>query len=110
ATTVAPTSKRCSTSIAIRRSRLASGSPPKNGVATRNALRSGELTAISLIYSRPRSLTAPTPSRTARLSSEKDGYGDGRHPSAHGDVERDLIAGAGIGCRCSLVLSPQVLE
>jgi hypothetical protein len=30
----------------IKRSRLASDSPPKNGVATRNAFKSGELTAI----------------------------------------------------------------
>src|SRR6516165_9351829 len=50
-TTVAPTSKRRSTSIEIRRSRLASERPPKKGVATKNAFRSGELTAISQIYS-----------------------------------------------------------
>src|SRR6266576_4449584 len=59
ATTVAPTSKRRSTSIEIRRSRLASERPPKKGVATKNAFRSGELTAISRIYSRSRNLTAP---------------------------------------------------
>src|SRR3977135_504087 len=51
ATTVAPTSKRRSTSIETRRSRLASERPPKKGVAIRNAFRSGELIAIGLIYS-----------------------------------------------------------
>src|SRR5882672_1798831 len=51
ATTVAPTSKRRSTSIETRRSRLAPERPPKKGVATKNAFRSGELTAIDLIYS-----------------------------------------------------------
>src|SRR5882757_8308691 len=50
ATTVAPTSKRRSTSIETKRSRLASERPPKKGVARRNAFRSGELTAIDLIY------------------------------------------------------------
>src|ERR1700676_5613223 len=59
ATTVAPTSKRRSTSIETRRSRLASERPPKKGVATRNAFKSGELTAIGLIYARSRHLTAP---------------------------------------------------
>src|SRR5258705_12200166 len=57
ATTVAPTSKRRSTSIETRRSRLASESPPKKGVATKNAFRSGELTVIRT--SRTRNLTAP---------------------------------------------------
>src|ERR1700680_3077151 len=52
ATTVAPTSKRRSTSIETKRSRLASERPPKKGVAIKNAFRSGELTAIDLIYSR----------------------------------------------------------
>src|SRR5229473_4869817 len=52
ATTVAPTSKRRSTSIETKRSRLASERPPKKGVASKNAFRSGELTAIDLIYSR----------------------------------------------------------
>src|SRR5947208_10496497 len=52
ATTVAPTSKRRSTSIETKRSRLASERPPKKGVASKNAFRSGELTAIALIYSR----------------------------------------------------------
>src|ERR1700682_1050231 len=52
ATTVAPTSKRRSTSIETRRSRLASERPPKKGVASKNAFRSGKLTAIDLIYSR----------------------------------------------------------
>src|SRR6266704_566387 len=51
ATTVAPTSKWRSTSIETKRSRLASERPPKKGVAIRNAFRSGELTAIDLIYS-----------------------------------------------------------
>src|SRR5262245_45453327 len=46
ATTVAPGSKRRSTSIEIRRSRLASERPPKKAVAARNAFTSGELTAI----------------------------------------------------------------
>src|SRR5215210_7121920 len=59
ATTVAPTSKRRSTSIDTRRSRLASERPPKKGVATKNAFRSDELTTINLIYSRSRNLTAP---------------------------------------------------
>src|ERR1700722_2335169 len=52
ATTVAPTSKRRSTSIETRRSRLASERPPKKGVSSKNAFRSGELTAIDVIYSR----------------------------------------------------------
>src|ERR1700687_3410566 len=52
ATTVAPTSKRRSTSIETKRSRLGSERPPKKGVASKNAFRSGELTAIDLIYSR----------------------------------------------------------
>src|SRR6266851_5527143 len=52
ATTLAPTSKRRSASIETRRSRLASERPPKKGVARRNAFRSGELTAIDLIYAR----------------------------------------------------------
>src|ERR1700704_4925676 len=52
ATIVAPTSKRRSTSIETKRSRLASERPPKKGVASKNAFRSGELTAIDLIYSR----------------------------------------------------------
>src|SRR5215469_16973026 len=59
ATTVAPTSTRRSTSIETKRSRLASERPPKNGVATKNAFRSGELTAIDPIYSHSRGLTAP---------------------------------------------------
>jgi hypothetical protein len=54
ATTVAPTSKRRSTSIETKRSRLASERPPKKGVAIKNAFRSGELIAIDLIYSRSR--------------------------------------------------------
>ena len=49
ATIVAPASKRRSTSIETRRSRLASDRPPKNGVASKNAFRSGELTAIGAI-------------------------------------------------------------
>src|SRR6185312_15296617 len=52
ATTIAPASKRRSTSIETSRSRLASERPPKNGVASRNAFRSGELTAMEAIYSR----------------------------------------------------------
>jgi hypothetical protein len=52
AMTVAPTSKRRSTSIETKRSRLAPERPPKKGVASKNAFRSGELTAIDLIYSR----------------------------------------------------------
>src|SRR4051812_11561687 len=59
ATMVAPASKTRSTSIDIRTSRLASGRPPKKGVATRNVFRSGELTAIGRIYSRARGLAAP---------------------------------------------------
>src|SRR4051812_16164220 len=47
ATTVAPASKRRSTSMETSSSRLPSGRPPKKGVATRNAFRSGELTAIA---------------------------------------------------------------
>src|SRR5262245_30087036 len=58
--TTPPTApKRRSTSIEIRRSRLASERPPKKGVATKNAFSSGELTAITQIYSRSRNLTAP---------------------------------------------------
>ncbi|VTZ48717.1 hypothetical protein MPC4_110017 [Methylocella tundrae] len=53
---VAPTSNWRSTSIEIRRSRLASERPPKKGVETKNAFRSGELTAIGLIYFRSRDL------------------------------------------------------
>jgi hypothetical protein len=34
--------------------RLASERPPKKGVSSRNAFRSGELTAIARIYSRSR--------------------------------------------------------
>ena len=56
---MAPASKRRSTSIEIRRSRLASARPPKKGVATKNAFRSGELTTISQIYSCNRNLAAP---------------------------------------------------
>src|SRR5262249_29517831 len=56
---LAPTSKRRSTSIEIRRSRLASERPPKKGVATRNAFRSGELAIIGPIYCRSRNLAAP---------------------------------------------------
>src|ERR1700749_2599142 len=56
ATTVAPASKRRSTSIETRISRLASERPPKKGVASRNAFRSGELTVIPEIYSRPQAL------------------------------------------------------
>src|SRR3984957_2604596 len=52
ATTVSPTSKRRSTSIETKRSKLASETPPKKGVASKNAFRSGELTAIEIIYSR----------------------------------------------------------
>src|SRR6202166_4026952 len=52
ATTVVPASKRRSTSIEMRRSRLASERPPKKGGASKNAFRSGELTAIHRIYSR----------------------------------------------------------
>jgi hypothetical protein len=56
---LAPRPKRRSTSIEIRRSRLASERPPKKGVATKNAFSSGELIVISLIYSRSQNLTAP---------------------------------------------------
>src|SRR5688500_5421910 len=58
ATTVAPASKRRSTSIEIRRSRLASERPPKKGVATRKVFRSGELITISRVYASSRRLTA----------------------------------------------------
>src|SRR3954451_13397610 len=54
ATMVAPASKRRSTSMDTRRSRLASDRPPKKGVASKNAFRSGELSAIGAIYSRSR--------------------------------------------------------
>src|SRR5437762_7996859 len=49
-TILAPASKRRSTSIETRRSRLASERPPKKGVASKNAFRSSELTAIDPIY------------------------------------------------------------
>src|SRR5882724_11602643 len=52
AKTVAPASKWRSTSIETSNSRLASERPPKKGVASKNAFRSGELTAIDQIYSR----------------------------------------------------------
>src|SRR3954453_7624067 len=60
ATIVAPASKRRSTSMEARRSRLASERPPKKGVATKNAFRSGELTAISQIYSPLLELDSPS--------------------------------------------------
>jgi hypothetical protein len=44
--------KRRSTCIETKRSQLASERPPKNGVASKNAFRSGELIAIDKIYSR----------------------------------------------------------
>jgi hypothetical protein len=43
-------SKRRSTSIETSGSRLASERPPKDGVASKKAFRSVELTAIELIY------------------------------------------------------------
>src|SRR5271169_5121916 len=52
ATMVAAASKRRSTSIETRRSRLVSERPPKKGVASKNAFRSGALIAIDPIYSR----------------------------------------------------------
>src|SRR5260221_13747807 len=62
ATTVAPTSKRRSTSIETKRSRLASERPPKKGVASKNAFRSGELTAIDLnILPLPAAASGPSP-------------------------------------------------
>src|SRR5882757_4414745 len=54
AKTVAPASRRRSTSMETSRSRLASERPPKKGVASKNAFRSGELATIHLIYSRSR--------------------------------------------------------
>src|SRR6516164_6035698 len=101
-TTVAPTSKRHSTNIEIRRSRLASERPPKKGVATKNAFRSGELTAISLIYSRSRHLTAPY--QLLRLTDVIDLFGKiqppqrypeqepqpGHDPAAHADAHPRL--------------------
>src|SRR6476660_10063113 len=50
ATTVAPMSKQRSSSMETMRSRLASERPPKKGVASKNAFRSGELTGIYPIY------------------------------------------------------------
>src|SRR3954470_7710194 len=47
---VAPASKLRSDSIETKRSRLASERPPKKGVASKNAFRSGELTGIYPIY------------------------------------------------------------
>src|SRR5258708_5941169 len=62
ATTVAPTSKRRSASIETKRSRLASERPPKKGVASKNAFRSGELTAIDLnILPLPAAASGPSP-------------------------------------------------
>ena len=69
ATTVAPTSKRRSTSIETKRSRLASERPPKKGVAIKNAFRSGELTAIDLIYSRSQRRQAGQARRIADISA-----------------------------------------
>src|SRR5437764_9407919 len=81
ATTVDPASKRRSTSIETKRSRLASERPPKNGVASRNAFRSGELTAIGAIYSRSRRRQADRragslnpPSRVERRVKENPPY------------------------------------
>src|SRR3954468_11895404 len=50
---VAPASKLRSDSIETKRSRLASERPPKKGVASKNAFRSGELTGIYPIYPQP---------------------------------------------------------
>jgi len=80
---VAPTSKWRSTSIETRRSRLASERPPKKGVATKNAFRSGELTAISLIYSHSWDLTAPY---RLRLASQRRDSVYVRTPAIHRDV------------------------
>src|ERR1700730_12802861 len=79
ATTVAPTSKRRSTSIETKRSRLASESPPKKGVASKNAFRSGELTAIDLIYARSQRRQAGRARRDA--STIIVARGSGRRPS-----------------------------
>src|SRR3984893_16454233 len=62
ATTVATTSKRRSTSIETKRSRPASERPPKKGVASKNAFRSGELTAIDLnVLPLPAAASGPSP-------------------------------------------------
>ena len=81
ATIVAPASKRRSTSIETRRSRLASERPPKKGVASKNAFRSGELTAIGPIYSRSRQRQVRKPSfAAARLPvSSRDRQKRGGH-------------------------------
>src|ERR1700688_4403980 len=69
ATTVAPTSKRRSTSIETKRSRLASERPPKKGVASKNAFRSGELTAIDLnILPLPAAASGPSPTDVSALA------------------------------------------
>src|SRR5712675_37855 len=73
ATIVAPTSKRRSTSIETKRSRLASERPPKKGVASKNAFRSGELTAIDL----PLPAAASRPSATERIYDKYLRGGDG---------------------------------
>src|ERR1700722_585614 len=52
ATTVAPVSKRTSTSIEIKRSRPVPERPPKNGVASKNVFSSGELAVMEIIYAR----------------------------------------------------------
>ena len=57
ATMLSPRSKRRSSSIEIRRSKLASETPPNKGVATKNAFSSGELTIITSIYSCSRNLS-----------------------------------------------------
>src|SRR5947199_315893 len=79
ATVGAPASERRSTSIEIRRSRLASERPPKKGVASKNAFRSGELTAIAPIYPRSRQRQVRKPSfAAARLPVSCDGSAEAR--------------------------------
>src|ERR1700733_14502159 len=77
ATTVAPASKRRSTSMETRRSRLASERPPKKGVSSRNAFRSGELTAIEAIYSGARRRQAGQAGQAGQGGPKRPGYLEG---------------------------------
>src|SRR3954469_7386210 len=90
ATMVAPASKWRSASIETRRSRLASDRPPKKGVATKNAFRSGELTALGVIYKRSRRRQAGRVRRNALENTREGGRStrrraQGRRRFGHGD-------------------------
>src|SRR5437660_2035942 len=102
-TILAPASKRRSTSIEARRSRLASDRPPKQVVARKNAFRSGELTAIDPIYSRSRQRQVRNlfslPRGCGHLAMDRySAYGGGAaDPSQLGIVSARDIAPLGAG-------------